>query len=68
MTLLQSVTDALDTALATDHTAVIFGEDVAFGGVFRCTVGLEEKYGKGILKTLMAIDWPAFNYLDWSFP
>ena len=32
MTLLQSVTDALDTALATDHTAVIFGEDVAFGG------------------------------------
>lgn len=25
---------------------VIFGEDVAFGGVFRCTVGLEEKYGK----------------------
>lgn len=25
--------------------AVIFGEDVAFGGVFRCTVGLQEKYG-----------------------
>lgn len=27
------------------HT-VIFGEDVAFGGVFRCTVGLQEKHGK----------------------
>jgi len=25
---------------------VIFGEDVAFGGVFRCTVGLKEKYGE----------------------
>ncbi|XP_024942748.1 2-oxoisovalerate dehydrogenase subunit beta, mitochondrial isoform X2 [Cephus cinctus] len=25
--------------------AVIFGEDVAFGGVFRCTMGLQEKYG-----------------------
>jgi len=46
MTLLQSVTDALDIAMTSDHTAVIFGEDVAFGGVFRCTVGLEEKFGK----------------------
>lgn len=25
---------------------VIFGEDVGFGGVFRCTVGLQDKYGK----------------------
>ena len=24
----------------------IFGEDVAFGGVFRCTVGLRDKYGE----------------------
>ena len=46
MTLLQSITDAMDIALSTDHTACIFGEDVAFGGVFRCTVGLAEKYGK----------------------
>lgn len=28
------------------HFSVIFGEDVAFGGVFRCTVGLRDKYGK----------------------
>ena len=26
--------------------AVVFGEDVAFGGVFRCAVGLREKFGK----------------------
>lgn len=25
---------------------MVFGEDVAFGGVFRCTLGLMEKYGK----------------------
>ena len=25
---------------------VVFGEDVAFGGVFRCTAGLRQKYGK----------------------
>ncbi|XP_029361213.1 2-oxoisovalerate dehydrogenase subunit beta, mitochondrial [Echeneis naucrates] len=46
MNLFQSVTSALDNTLASDPTAVIFGEDVAFGGVFRCTVGLRDKYGK----------------------
>lgn len=25
---------------------VVFGEDVGFGGVFRCTSGLRERYGK----------------------
>lgn len=45
MNLFQSINDAMDTALATDPTALVFGEDVAFGGVFRCTVGLQEKYG-----------------------
>lgn len=25
---------------------VIFGEDVGFGGVFRCTMGLRDRYGK----------------------
>jgi hypothetical protein len=28
----------LRIALAKDDTAIIFGEDVAFGGVFRCTM------------------------------
>lgn len=41
----QSITSALDLALSKDPSAIIFGEDVAFGGVFRCTVGLQEKYG-----------------------
>jgi len=26
-------------------SAVLFGEDVKFGGVFRCSLGLNEKYG-----------------------
>nr|XP_002741809.2 PREDICTED: 2-oxoisovalerate dehydrogenase subunit beta, mitochondrial-like [Saccoglossus kowalevskii] len=46
MNLFQAVTNALDISLAADPTTIIFGEDVAFGGVFRCTVGLAEKYGK----------------------
>jgi 2-oxoisovalerate dehydrogenase E1 component beta subunit len=45
MNLFQSLTSAMDIALEKDPTAIIFGEDVAFGGVFRCTVGLKEKYG-----------------------
>lgn len=28
-----------------DETAVVFGEDVSFGGVFRCTMGLAEEFG-----------------------
>jgi 2-oxoisovalerate dehydrogenase E1 component beta subunit len=27
------------------QSAKVFGEDVKFGGVFRCTSGLEQKYG-----------------------
>lgn len=45
MNLLQSVTNALDIILETDKTAMIFGEDVKFGGVFRCTLDLNKKYG-----------------------
>lgn len=29
-----------------EFISVIFGEDVGFGGVFRCTIGLQDKYGK----------------------
>jgi 2-oxoisovalerate dehydrogenase E1 component beta subunit len=46
MNLFQAVNNALDIALTSDTSAVIFGEDVAFGGVFRCTVGLQDKFGK----------------------
>lgn len=40
-----SVNDALRIALQNDPTASIFGEDVGFGGVFRCTVDLQKEFG-----------------------
>ena len=45
MNLWSTIAHTLDIALATDKSAMIFGEDVKFGGVFRCTMGLHEKYG-----------------------
>lgn len=47
MNMFQSINNALDIALATDPNAYLFGEDVKFGGVFRCSLGLEQKYGVG---------------------
>lgn len=47
MNLLQAVNSALDNAMAQNDKVVLFGEDVGyFGGVFRATSGLQEKYGK----------------------
>lgn len=46
MTMFAAINDAMRVALATDPRAVVFGEDVAFGGVFRCTMGLLEEFGK----------------------
>jgi len=45
MNLFTAINNAMDVALETDPTACLFGEDVAFGGVFRCSVGLREKHG-----------------------
>lgn len=45
MNLFTAINSALDVALNTDDSAIILGEDVAFGGVFRCTMGLAERYG-----------------------
>mmetsp|Transcript_41281 Transcript_41281/g.129307 ORF Transcript_41281/g.129307 Transcript_41281/m.129307 type:complete len:323 (+) Transcript_41281:137-1105(+) len=45
MNLFSAVNDAMRIALLTDESAVVFGEDVAFGGVFRCSVGLREEFG-----------------------
>jgi len=45
MNLCATITNTLDIALSTDDSSIIFGEDVKFGGVFRCTMGLNEKYG-----------------------
>ncbi|KAI8714936.1 Transket-pyr domain-containing protein [Fusarium sp. LHS14.1] len=43
--LFQSVNDALRTALGASNKVLCFGEDVAFGGVFRCTTGLQNDFG-----------------------
>ncbi|PQE21736.1 putative 3-methyl-2-oxobutanoate dehydrogenase (lipoamide)E1 beta chain precursor protein [Rutstroemia sp. NJR-2017a BBW] len=45
MNLFQSINDALSLALQRDENALLFGEDVAFGGVFRCSMGLAEQFG-----------------------
>ena len=45
MNMIQALNSALDLYLTREPTAVILGEDVgAFGGVFRVTEGLQEKY------------------------
>ena len=47
MTMIESIRDAMDVAMGIDENVVVFGEDVGyFGGVFRCTQGLQEKYGR----------------------
>ncbi|NVK13191.1 MAG: alpha-ketoacid dehydrogenase subunit beta [Rhodobacteraceae bacterium] len=47
MTMIEAIREAHDVAMAADERVVVFGEDVGFfGGVFRCTAGLQEKYGK----------------------
>jgi 2-oxoisovalerate dehydrogenase E1 component beta subunit len=47
MNMLQAINNALDLAMAKDDSVVCFGEDVGhFGGVFRATSKLQEKYGK----------------------
>ncbi|KAL1917569.1 uncharacterized protein VTP21DRAFT_3962 [Calcarisporiella thermophila] len=46
MNMCQAINDAMSITLATDESSVIFGEDVAFGGVFRCTLALAEMYGR----------------------
>jgi 2-oxoisovalerate dehydrogenase E1 component beta subunit len=46
MTMIQALRSAMDVMLERDPNVVIFGEDVGyFGGVFRCTEGLQKKYG-----------------------
>ncbi len=46
MTMIKAIQNAHDLAMGRDEKVVVFGEDVGFfGGVFRCTSGLQEKYG-----------------------
>lgn len=47
MTMIQALRSAMDVMLERDDNVVVFGEDVGyFGGVFRCTEGLQAKYGR----------------------
>lgn len=43
--MMTAINQAMDTALAADNSTLLFGEDVAFGGVFRCSLNLRDKYG-----------------------
>jgi 2-oxoisovalerate dehydrogenase E1 component beta subunit len=45
--MIEAVRSAMDVKLADDPDVIVFGEDVGyFGGVFRCTAGLQAKYGE----------------------
>ena len=47
MNVLHAINNAIDIAMQDNDRTVCFGEDVGhFGGVFRATSGLQEKYGK----------------------
>jgi 2-oxoisovalerate dehydrogenase E1 component beta subunit len=45
-TMIEAIRDAMDVMMERDDRVVVFGQDVGFfGGVFRCTEGLQKKYG-----------------------
>lgn len=47
MNMIQAIRSALDVVMDKDANVVVLGEDVGyFGGVFRCTDGLQRKYGE----------------------
>jgi 2-oxoisovalerate dehydrogenase E1 component beta subunit len=47
MNMVQALNSAIDVMLAKDPNVLVFGEDVGFfGGVFRVTEGLQQRYGE----------------------
>lgn len=45
--MIEAINEALDIMLERDPDVIVMGEDVGyFGGVFRCTAGLQEKHGR----------------------
>src|SRR5882757_5908638 len=45
-TMVEAIRDAMDVCMQRDENVVVFGEDVGyFGGVFRSTQGLQQKFG-----------------------
>ncbi|KKK19922.1 2-oxoisovalerate dehydrogenase subunit beta [Aspergillus ochraceoroseus] len=45
LNLYQAINSALRTALSASNKVMLFGEDVAFGGVFRCSMDLQTEFG-----------------------
>jgi 2-oxoisovalerate dehydrogenase E1 component beta subunit len=46
MNMIEAIRSAMDVKMSQDPDVLTFGEDVGyFGGVFRCTAGLQEKHG-----------------------
>ncbi|KAE8555989.1 hypothetical protein EYB25_000688 [Talaromyces marneffei] len=45
MNLYQAINSALRTAMSASDKVILFGEDVAFGGVFRCSMDLQTEFG-----------------------
>jgi len=47
MTMVQAIRSAMDVMMEKNPDVIVLGEDVGyFGGVFRCTDGLQRKYGE----------------------
>ncbi len=47
MNMIEAIRSALDVVMDKDPSVVVLGQDVGyFGGVFRCTDGLQDKYGE----------------------
>jgi 2-oxoisovalerate dehydrogenase E1 component beta subunit len=47
MTMIEAIRDALAVMMERDERVVSFGEDAGyFGGVFRCTEGLQQRFGR----------------------
>ena len=51
MTMVQAINAALADSMEADNRVVVFGEDVGKqGGVFRVTEGLQETFGRPLLR------------------
>ena len=47
MTMIEAIRNAMRVTMSHDDNVVVFGEDVGyFGGVFRCTQGLQQEFGR----------------------